>query len=147
MYTLLVEALAMLLDGRRRPRPGAGAGPRRRGGAADALSHALGVARRLVTASSTARCVAALRRLDARVPERRARHGDHAAASRITRRCPIGPAAAILEAVRAGLTEGLPAGLAWRRAASGADASDDGRAGIDRFFARRSCAPLRRDDA
>jgi enoyl-CoA hydratase/carnithine racemase len=59
------------------------------------------------------------------------------------------PAAAILEVVRVGLTEGLEAGLALEARRFGElTASPDGRAGIDRFFARRSWSlPARRDDA
>jgi len=51
--------------------------------------------------------------------------------------------------VRVGLTQGLEAGLALEARRFGElVASPDGRAGIDRFFARRSWPlPLRRDDA
>ena len=59
------------------------------------------------------------------------------------------PAAAILEVVRVGLTDGIAAGLALEAQRFGElVASSDGRAGIDRFFARRSWPlPLRREDA
>jgi len=69
MYTRLVDALAMLLDGRRRSAARAEARDRR------VRRHAV---------------VAARRRLDARVPQRRARRGDHAAARASRRGTPGG---------------------------------------------------------
>jgi hypothetical protein len=57
----------------------------------------------------------------------------------------LAPAEATLEAVRAGLFEGLGAGLAREARLFGAMvASAEGRAGIDRFLSRQSWAlPLR----
>src|SRR5207248_6968201 len=58
------------------------------------------------------------------------------------------PARAIVELVRLGFTQGLAAGLAAEAREFGRlTASDEGRAGLDRFLARRSLPlPLRRDD-
>jgi hypothetical protein len=58
------------------------------------------------------------------------------------------PARAILELVRLGFTQGLGAGLAAEAREFGRlVASEDGRAGLDRFLARRSLPlPRRRDD-
>ena len=60
----------------------------------------------------------------------------------------LGPAQAILDLVRLGFAEGLTAGLAAEAREFGRlVASDDGRAGLDRFLARKSLPlPLRRDD-
>jgi acrylyl-CoA reductase (NADPH)/3-hydroxypropionyl-CoA dehydratase/3-hydroxypropionyl-CoA synthetase len=151
MYTLLVEALAVLLDGRRRPASRALAlGMVDEVAPADALSHALDVARRIATGefrgalgsplaeTSTVACPNLER--DADIQRLLAHHGEIPRAA---------PAAAILEVVRVGLTEGLSAGLALEARRFGElTASPDGRAGIDRFFARRSWPlPLRREDA
>jgi hypothetical protein len=117
---------------------------------ADALSHALDVARRIATGefrgalgsplaeTSTVACPNLER--DADIQRLLAHHGEIPRAA---------PAAAILEVVRVGLTEGLSAGLALEARRFGElTASPDGRAGIDRFFARRSWPlPLRREDA
>jgi len=152
MYTLLVDALAMLLDGRRRPAARALAlGVVDEVAPADALSHALGVARRLATgafggaiwsplAADTGTLAFPNVERDAEIARLLAHH---AAVPRSA------PAAAILEVVRVGLTDGLEAGLALEARRFGElVASDEGRAGIDRFFARRSWPlPLRRDDA
>jgi hypothetical protein len=56
------------------------------------------------------------------------------------------PARAIVDVVRAGLTQGLDAGLALEALTFGRlVASDEGHAGIDRFFLRRSLPlPARR---
>jgi len=151
MYTLLVDALAMLLDGRRRSAARAQAlGIVDEVAPADALSHALGVARRLVIgefggtlwsplADASTLAFPNVER-DAEITRLLAHH---AAVPRAA------PAAAILEVVRVGLTEGLEAGLALEARRFGElTASDDGRAGIDRFFARGSWPlPLRREDA
>src|SRR2546427_1621610 len=151
MYTRLVDALAMLLDGRRRSAARAQAlGIVDEVAPADALSHALGVARRLVIgefggtlwsplADASTLAFPNVER-DAEITRLLAHH---AAVPRAA------PAAAILEVVRVGLTEGLEAGLALEARRFGElTASDDGRAGIDRFFARRSLPlPLRHEDA
>jgi acrylyl-CoA reductase (NADPH)/3-hydroxypropionyl-CoA dehydratase/3-hydroxypropionyl-CoA synthetase len=149
MYTLLVDALAMLLDGRRRSAAQAHAvGVVDEVAPADALSHALGFARRLVTGEFGGALFSPLAdtgtlafpnvERDAEIARLLAHH---AAVPRSA------PAAAILEVVRTGLTEGLDAGLALEARRFGElTASDEGRAGIDRFFARRSWPlPLRRD--
>ena len=151
MYTLLVDALAILLDGRRRSAARAQAvGVVDEVAPADALSHALGVARRLVTGEFSGVLFSPL--ADGatlafpnveRDPEIARLLAHHAAVPRSA------PAAAILEVVRVGLTEGLPAGLALEARRFGElTAGEDGRAGIDRFLARRSLPlPLRREDA
>jgi enoyl-CoA hydratase/carnithine racemase len=150
MYTLLVDALTMLLDGRRRPAERA----QRLGivdevAPADALSHALGVARRIATGEFPGALGSPLAETgtvafpnverDGEVQRLLAHHDEIPRAA---------PAAAIVEVVRVGLTEGLQAGLALEARRFGElVASADGRAGIDRFFARRSWPlPLRRDD-
>jgi enoyl-CoA hydratase/carnithine racemase len=151
MYTLLVEALGVLLDGRRRPAARALAlGLVDEVAPADALSHALSVARRIATgefrgalgsplAETTTVAFPNVER-DAEIQRLLGHHAE------IDRR---GPAAAILEVVRVGLTQGIAAGLALEARRFGElVASEDGRAGIDRFFARRSWPlPLRREDA
>jgi enoyl-CoA hydratase/carnithine racemase/NADPH:quinone reductase-like Zn-dependent oxidoreductase len=151
MFTLLVDALAMLLDGRRRTAAQAHAlGVVDEVAPADALSHALGVARRIAVgefggtlfsplADATATLAFPNVERDAEIVRLLAHH---AAVPRGA------PAAAIVEVVRAGLTQGLDAGLALEARRFGElTASDEGRAGIDRFFARRSWPlPPRRDD-
>ena len=151
MYTLLVEALDVLLDGRRRPASRALAlGLVDEVAPSDALSHALGIARRIATGefrgalgsplADTSTVAFPNVERDADIQRLLGHHAE------IDRR---GPAAAILEVVRVGLTQGLEAGLALEARRFGElVASEDGRAGIDRFFARRSWPlPLRREDA
>ena len=60
----------------------------------------------------------------------------------------LGPAQVILDLVRLGFGDGLQAGLAAEAREFGRIvASEDGRAGLDRFLARKSLPlPLRRDD-
>jgi enoyl-CoA hydratase/carnithine racemase len=141
MYTLLVQALAMLLDGRRRSAARAHAiGVIDAVAPADALSHALGVARRIATgdfggplwsplADGATMAYPNLER-DGEIQRLLAHH------ERIPR---AAPARAICDVVRLGLTHGLAAGLDEEARLFGVvTASDDGRAGIDRFFARRS---------
>ena len=150
MYTLLVDAVAMLLDGRRRSAACAHAlGVVDEVAPADALSHALGVARRLATGELggalfsplSEQATLAFPNVD-RDAEIARLIAHHAAVPRSA------PAAAILEVVRAGLTQGLEAGLALEARRFGElVASEDGHAGIDRFFARRSWPlPTRRED-
>jgi 3-hydroxyacyl-CoA dehydrogenase / enoyl-CoA hydratase / 3-hydroxybutyryl-CoA epimerase len=151
MYTLLVDALAILLDGRRRSAARALAlGIVDDVAPADALSHALGVARQIATGdfrgplgaplSETSTVAFPNVERDADMKRLLAHHAE------IPR---VAPAAAILEVVRVGLTEGVQAGLALEARRFGElVASPEGRAGIDRFFARRSWPlPRRREDA
>src|SRR5262249_11706545 len=117
---------------------------------ADALSHALGVARQIAAGefggalfSPLADPAATLAfpnvERDAEIVRLRAHHAAIVRAA---------PAAAILEAVRVGLRQGVDAGLALEARRFGElTASDEGHAGIDRFFARRSWPlPPRRDE-
>jgi acrylyl-CoA reductase (NADPH)/3-hydroxypropionyl-CoA dehydratase/3-hydroxypropionyl-CoA synthetase len=148
-YTALTTALGVLLDGRRRSAAAARAlGVVDEVAPADALSRALAVARQIALgefggrlwsplAASTTIAFPNVER-DADVERLLAHH----------ERVPRSAAArATLEAVRAGLTEGLEAGLALEARRFGElVASDDGREGIDRFLARRSLPlPLRRE--
>src|SRR5205823_3258957 len=118
--------------------------------AADALSHALGVARRIATGEFSGALFSPLTEAGTlafpnveRDTEIARLLAHHAAVPRLA------PAAAIVEAVRTGLTQGLHAGLALEARRFGElTASDDGHAGIDRFFARRSWPlPTRHEDA
>ncbi len=150
MYPLLVDALAVLLDGRRRSAARALAlGVVDEVAPADALSHALGVARRLALgevvgplfsplADEASMAVPNLER----DPEIRRLLAHHEHVPRAA------PARAILDLVRLGFTEGLAAGLAAEAREFGRlVASDEGRAGLDRFLARHALPlPLRRDD-
>jgi enoyl-CoA hydratase/carnithine racemase len=151
MYTLLVDAVAMLLDGRRRTAVHAQAlGIVDEVAPADALSHALSVARRIAAGEFGGALFSPLAdaatlafpnvERDAEIMRLLAHHTAVPRAA---------PAAAIVEVVRAGLTQGLEAGLALEARRFGElTASEQGHAGIDRFFARRSWAlPTRRDGA
>ncbi|MBI1847738.1 MAG: AMP-binding protein [Candidatus Rokubacteria bacterium] len=149
MYHLVIEALSMLLDGRRRT---AAAG-RRLGvvdevAPADALSRALAVAREIAVGTFAGTLWSPLAQTGTiafpnveRYGEiqRLLAHHDHVPRA--------APARAILDAVRIGFTSGLEAGLRVEARLFGQlVASDDGRAGIDRFLARRSLPlPLRRE--
>jgi acrylyl-CoA reductase (NADPH)/3-hydroxypropionyl-CoA dehydratase/3-hydroxypropionyl-CoA synthetase len=148
VYTALVGALAVLLDGRRRGAADAAAlGIADEAAPADALSRALAVAREIALGTFVGPLHSPLMdagtlaypnvERDADVQRLLAHH------SRIPR---VDAARAILDAVRAGFTEGLEAGLALEARLFGRlVASDDGRQGIDRFLARRSLPlPLRR---
>ena len=150
MYTLLVDALGVLLDGRRRSAARALAlGIVDEVAPADALSHALAIAHRIATGKFAGTLWSPLADgstmafpnvdRDADVQRMLAHH------ERVPR---AAPARAILEVVRLGFTEGIEAGLAAEAREFGRlVASDDGRAGIDRFLARRSLPlPLRRED-
>jgi len=150
----LAGALSVLLDGRRRSAAAARAlGIVDEVAPADALSHALGVARRIALgeldrplwsplasdgAPALPGAIFAEVERDAAVARLLAHH------QAIPR---LAPARATLDAVRVGLTEGLIAGLAREARHFGQlVASDDGRAGIDRFLARQSWPlPLRGD--
>jgi NADPH:quinone reductase-like Zn-dependent oxidoreductase/enoyl-CoA hydratase/carnithine racemase len=149
----LVAALVMLLDGRRR---GADAaltlGLVDEVAPADALSHALGVARQIALgtwagrrwsplAEGAALETVGLPGAAADDAELRRLLTHHAAIPR------TGPARAIVDAVRVGLEKGLADGLEFEARAFGrAVASAEGHAGIDRFLARQSWPlPLRRE--
>jgi acrylyl-CoA reductase (NADPH)/3-hydroxypropionyl-CoA dehydratase/3-hydroxypropionyl-CoA synthetase len=152
MYALLVQALAVLLDGRRRDARAARAlGLVDEVAPADALSHALGLARRIADGTFAGALWSPLGpdaptlafpnvERDGEIQRLLEHH------TRISR---IAPARAILNVVRVGLTEGLDAGLALEAREFGRlVASDNGRAGIDRFLARRSLPlPPRREVA
>ena len=150
MYTLLVDALGVLLDGRRRPAARALAlGIVDEVAPADALSHALAIAHRIATGTFDGTLWSPLAdgsrmafpNVD-RDPDVQRLLAHH---ERVPRSA---PARAILDLVRLGFTEGIEAGLAAEAREFGRlVASDDGRAGIDRFLARRSLPlPLRRED-
>jgi len=142
LYTLLVRALCMLLDGRRRGALDAlSLGLVDEVAPADALSHALGVARRIADGGfagtlwsplGAAASTLAYPNVE-RDPDIQRLLAHHARVPRTA------PAQALLEAVRVGLSKGLEEGLAFEAREFGLlVASGDGRAGIDRFFARRS---------
>jgi enoyl-CoA hydratase/carnithine racemase len=149
----LIGALIMLLDGRRRGVEAAQAlGLVDEIAPADALSHALGAARRFALgeapgprwsplaegASLTLGALVSWPLEDADLRRIMAHH------EAVPRRA---PALAIVDAVRVGLEKGLADGLAFEAQAFGrAVASEEGRSGIDRFLARQSWPlPLRRD--
>jgi enoyl-CoA hydratase/carnithine racemase len=142
LYALLIGALGLLLDGRRRGALDALAlGVVDEVAPADALSHALGVARRIADGTFSGSPwsplgpdapTLACPNVD-RDPEVQRLLDHHARVPRTA------PAHALLEAVRVGLTKGLEAGLAFEaREFGNLVASADGRAGIDRFLTRRS---------
>jgi acrylyl-CoA reductase (NADPH)/3-hydroxypropionyl-CoA dehydratase/3-hydroxypropionyl-CoA synthetase len=151
MFSLLIDALAVLLDGRRRPAERMLAlGVVDEVAPADALSAALGVARRIALGQFTGALWSPL--TDAatlafpnveRDPEIQRLLAHHAAVPRLA------PARAILDLARVGFTQGLGAGLAAEAVEFGRlVASEDGRGGLDRFLVRRSLPlPRRRDDA
>jgi len=140
----------VLLDGRRRPAARMHAlGVVDEVAPADALSHALGVARRVALGRFTGALWSPLADDGTlafpnveRDPEIQRLLAHHAHVPREA------PARAILELVRIGFTQGLTAGLAAEAREFGRlTVSDDGRAGLDRFLARRSLPlPRRRDD-
>jgi enoyl-CoA hydratase/carnithine racemase/NADPH:quinone reductase-like Zn-dependent oxidoreductase len=147
VYTRLVEALVVLLDGRRRSAGGALAlGLVDEIAPADALSRALTVARQIglgewkgplwsPLAQEATLAYPNVER-DPRIQRLLAHH----------RKIPRdAPARAMLEAVRTGFEQGLAAGLARELVEFGRlVAGDEGRAGIDRFLGRRSLPlPLR----
>jgi acrylyl-CoA reductase (NADPH)/3-hydroxypropionyl-CoA dehydratase/3-hydroxypropionyl-CoA synthetase len=150
MYPLLVAGLAVLLDGRRRTAERMLAlGVVDEVAPADALAAALDAARRIALGRFTGALWSPLAdegtlafpnvERDAEIQRLFAHH------ERIPRQA---PARAILELARLGFTQGLTAGLAAEAREFGRlVASDEGRAGLDRFLARRSLPlPLRRDD-
>jgi len=116
---------------------------------ADALAHALGVARRIALGQFTEPLWSPLTEQatiafpnverDPQI-ERLLAHHTHVPRT--------APARAILDLVRLGFTKGVAAGLdAEAREFGRLVASDDGRAGLDRFLARRAWPlPARHDD-
>jgi enoyl-CoA hydratase/carnithine racemase/NADPH:quinone reductase-like Zn-dependent oxidoreductase len=150
MFSLLVEALAVMLDGRRRSAERMLAlGVVDEVAPADALAHALGVARLIALGQFTGALWSPLTEDGTlafpnveRDPEiqRLLAHHEHVPRT--------APARAILELVRLGFAQGVAAGLAVEAREFGRlVASDEGRAGLDRFLARRSLPlPLRHDD-
>jgi enoyl-CoA hydratase/carnithine racemase/NADPH:quinone reductase-like Zn-dependent oxidoreductase len=148
MFTLLAQALTILLDGRRR----SAAAAEQLGivdlvAPADALSHALGLARRLARGEFEGRLASPLTEHDTvafpnveRDPDLQRILAHHA---HIPRAAASG---AIMDVARLGLTKGLEVGLAEEARVFGhLVVSADGRAGIDRFLARGSLPlPLRR---
>src|SRR5262245_1374526 len=150
LFPMLVEGLAVLLDGRRRSAERALAlGIVDEVAPADALGHALDVARRIALGTFTGplwspladSATMAFPNVE-RDPDTRRLLEHHA---RIPR---LAPAQAILDLIRLGFAEGLTAGLAAEAREFGRlVAGDDGRAGLERFLARKSLPlPLRRDD-
>jgi enoyl-CoA hydratase/carnithine racemase/NADPH:quinone reductase-like Zn-dependent oxidoreductase len=150
MFPLLIDALAVLLDGRRRPAARMQAlGVVDEVAPADALAHALGTARHIALGEFTGALWSPLTDEGTlafpnveRDPEIQRLLEHHT-------RVPRGaPARAILDLVRLGFTQGVAVGLAAEAREFGRlVASEDGRAGLDRFLARRSLPlPLRHDD-
>lgn len=150
MFSLLVDALAVLLDGRRRTAERMLAlGVVDEVAPADALAHALGVARRIALGQFTGTLWSPLTEAGTlafpnveRDPEIQRLLAHHERVPRVT------PARAILDLVRLGFAQGVTAGLAAEAREFGRlVASDEGRAGLDRFLARRSWPlPMRHDD-
>ena len=150
MFPLLVDALAVMLDGRRRSAERMLAlGVVDEVAPADALAGALGVARRIALGEFTGvlwspltdEGTLAFPNLERDSEIRRLlAHHEHVPRT--------APARAILELVRLGFTQGVGAGLAAEAREFGRlVASDEGRAGLDRFLGRRSLPlPLRHDD-
>ena len=150
MFPLLVDGLAVLLDGRRRSAERMLIlGVVDEVAPADALAHALGVARRIADGTFTGARWSPLTESGTlafpnveRDPEIQRLLAHH-------EQVPRGASArAILELVRRGFAQGVTAGLeAEAREFGRLVASDEGRAGLDRFLARRSLPlPLRHDD-
>jgi enoyl-CoA hydratase/carnithine racemase/NADPH:quinone reductase-like Zn-dependent oxidoreductase len=147
LYPALVGAVTMLLDGRRRPGAAAHAlGIVDEVAPADALSHALAVARALATGERRIATWSPLVQRGTVAFPNVERADDVARVLAHHDRVPrAAPARAILEAVRVGLTEGIEKGLDLEAREFGRlVASEEGRAGIDRFLERRSWPlPLR----
>jgi enoyl-CoA hydratase/carnithine racemase len=150
MYSLLVDALAVLLDGRRRSAERMLAlGVVDEVAPADAVAHALDVARRIAVGEFsgplwsplTDEGTIAFPNLE-RAPEIARLLAHHERVPRAV------PARAILDLVRLGFTQGVATGLAAEAREFGVlVASVEGRAGLDRFLARRSWPlPARHDD-
>jgi acrylyl-CoA reductase (NADPH)/3-hydroxypropionyl-CoA dehydratase/3-hydroxypropionyl-CoA synthetase len=150
LFPMLVEGLTVLLDGRRRSAERALAlGLIDEIAPADALAHALGVARRVALGTFDGALWSPLTGTATMAFPNIERDSDIRRLLEHHARIPrLGPAQAILDLVRLGFAEGLTAGLAAEAREFGRlVASDDGRAGLDRFLARKSLPlPLRRDD-
>jgi acrylyl-CoA reductase (NADPH)/3-hydroxypropionyl-CoA dehydratase/3-hydroxypropionyl-CoA synthetase len=150
LFPMLVEGLAVLLDGRRRPAERALAlGLIDEIAPADALGHALGVARRVALGTFDGALYSPLTGAATMAFPNIERDSDIRRLLEHHARIPrLDPAQAILDLVRLGFAEGLTVGLAAEAREFGRlVASDDGRAGLDRFLARKSLPlPLRRDD-
>jgi acetyl-CoA synthetase len=151
VYTALVDSLAILLDGRRRSAAEAKAlGLVDEVAPADALSHALGIARRIALGEFTGTLWSPLGQGGTiafpnieRDPEIRRLLAHHQQIPRSQ------PAQAIIDTVRAGFAEGLETGLRREIQEFGRlVVSEEGREGIDRFLARGSLPlPVRRRQA
>ncbi|MBI2218839.1 MAG: enoyl-CoA hydratase/isomerase family protein [Candidatus Rokubacteria bacterium] len=141
VYSSLVAALSVLLDGRRQSAADALAlGIVDEVAPSDALSHALGIAGRLARGEGAVRLwspLAESRTIAFPNVERDAEvQGLVAHHDRVPRSA---AARAIIDLVRLGLTRGIEEGLAAEAREFGRlVASGDGRAGIDRFLARRA---------
>ena len=150
IYTALVAALTMLLDGRRRPAVAARAlGVVDEVAPADALSHALGIARTIARGEFRGALWSPLAQRGTLAYPNVERSDEVRRMLAHHERIPRAVAArAILEAVRVGFMEGVEAGLAREAREFGRlVASEDGRGGIDRFLTRRSLPlPLRPPD-
>jgi enoyl-CoA hydratase/carnithine racemase len=150
IFTLLAGALALMLDGRRRSAVQARAlGLVDEVAPADALSHALGVARRIAEGTFAGTLWSPLAHTDTIAFPNVERDADIQRLLAHHRHIPRAAAAdAILEVVRLGLTQGLERGLAREAGEFGRlVASEDGREGLDRFLAKRSLPlPLRREE-
>jgi enoyl-CoA hydratase/carnithine racemase/NADPH:quinone reductase-like Zn-dependent oxidoreductase len=146
----LVDALGILLDGRRRTAARAHAlGLIDEIAPADALSHALGIARRIVEGRFEGALWSPLAdssKLEA--PDLASDPAIRRLLSHHERIPRSGPAHATVEVMLLGLAEGLESGLsAEAREFGRLVTSEEGRAGIDRFLARRALPlPLRADD-
>jgi enoyl-CoA hydratase/carnithine racemase len=147
VYTSLVRGLTALLDGRRRTAAEAHAlGLIDEVAPADALAHALGIAGRVARGEGSVPLWSPLNQRDTLAFPNVERDADIQRVLAHHAHVPRAEAArAIVDAVRLGLTKGIEAGLEEEARLFGQlVASGDGRAGIDRFLARRSLPlPLR----
>lgn len=147
VYTALVRALAVLLDGRRRgPAAAAALGVVDEAAPADALSRALAVAREIALGTFAGPLHSPLADTGTLAFPNVERDPDIQRLLAHHDRIPRAAARDIIEVVQTGFTGGLQAGLALEAATFGRlVVSEEGRAGIDRFLARRSLPlPLRR---
>jgi acrylyl-CoA reductase (NADPH)/3-hydroxypropionyl-CoA dehydratase/3-hydroxypropionyl-CoA synthetase len=147
VFTLLARAVTLLLDGRRRTAAEAHAlGLVDEVAPADALSHALGIAGRIARGQFAAPLWSPIVQRDTLAFPNVERDPDIQRVLAHHERIPRAEAArAIVDAVRLGFVKGIEVGLAGEARAFGqVVASADGRAGIERFLARRSLPlPLR----
>jgi acyl-coenzyme A synthetase/AMP-(fatty) acid ligase/enoyl-CoA hydratase/carnithine racemase/NADPH:quinone reductase-like Zn-dependent oxidoreductase len=149
VYPAVIEAVTMLLDGRRRTAERAHAlGLVDEIASADALSHALGVARQIALGQFKGTLWSPLAQQGRMAYPNVEQNLEIERLLSHHERVPRAEAArAILRCVRVGFEEGLAAGLRAELAEfARLVVSEDGRAGIDRFLERRSLPlPLRRD--